>query len=188
MLKGEKVLLRPIKKADISLFLKWFNDPEVTQYLTLYLPMTEMAEEKWIEESVARANSDVNLVIEIVNKGTPQAIGSLGLNHLKMKDREGTFGIVIGEKDLWERGYGTEATQLIINYGFEQLNLHRIVSLVCSFNERSLNLHKKVGFVEEGRRRKAVFKNGQYWDLIEFGVLENEWKSVETNTLEDFVI
>ncbi len=55
MLKGQKVVLRPVKRSDIPNFLKWFNDPEVIQYLTMYLPMTEMAEEKWIDEDDARA-------------------------------------------------------------------------------------------------------------------------------------
>ena len=102
MLKGEKVLLRPIKRADISLFLKWFNDPEVTRYLALYLPISEMAEEKWIEENVTtRANSDIALVIEAVDNGVSQPIGSIGLHRLNLKDREGTLGIAIGEKDYW---------------------------------------------------------------------------------------
>ena len=57
MLKGEKVLLRPVKRSDISHFLKWFNDPEVIQYLSMYLPMTEMAEEKWIEDLATRGQS-----------------------------------------------------------------------------------------------------------------------------------
>ena len=64
----------------------------------------------------------------------------------------------------------------MFKYGFEQMNLRRINSSVYSFNERSIRMHNKVGFVQEGLRRKAVFKNGQYWDVIEFGLLESEWK------------
>ena len=177
MLKGKKVLLRPIKRADISLFLKWFNDPEVTQYLERHLPLTEMEEEKWIEEhATTRAGSDVGFVIETINNEIPQAIGIIGLTQLKLKDRQGTFGIILGEKDHWGQGYGTEATRLIIRYSFEQMNLHRIASQVFAFNERSLKLHKKVGFFEEGVRRQAAFKNGQYWDTIEFGLLMDELK------------
>jgi RimJ/RimL family protein N-acetyltransferase len=189
MLNGKKVLLRPIKRTDISLFLKWFNDPEVTQYLALYLPMTEMAEEKWIEENTTnRPDSDIVFVIEAINSGISEAIGSAGLNRLNLKDREGTLGIAIGEKDYWGQGYGTEAVRLILNYGFEQMNLHRIVSSVYAFNRRSLNMHRNVGFVEEGKRRNARFKNGQYWDKIEFGILDTEWKSLAINSMPDFEI
>jgi RimJ/RimL family protein N-acetyltransferase len=175
MLKGEKVLLRPVGREDIAHFLKWFNDPEVTQYLEFYLPMTEMMEEKWIEGLADRFNSDVILVIESIEGENHKAIGNIGLNRINSKDREANFGIAIGEKEYWSRGLGTEAARLLLKYGFEQLNLQRIQSSAYAFNERSLKLHKKVGFKEEGRRRKATYKNGQYWDVIEFGFLREEW-------------
>jgi len=176
MLTGQKVILRPVKRSDIQYFLKWFNDPEVTQYLAMYLPMTEMAEEKWIEELGARANTDVLFVIEAIEDDVNKAIGSMGLHGISPKDHFATFGIAIGEKDYWSKGYGTEAAQLIIKYGFEQLNLHRVSSSAFSFNERSLRLHRKVGFQEEGRQREALFKNGEYHDLVVFGLLREEWK------------
>lgn len=176
MLKGDKVLLRPIKRSDISLFLKWFNDPEVTQYLIQYLPMTEMAEEKWIEEmATTRATTDVIFVIEAICKESTKPIGNVGLHRINHKDQRAEFGITIGEKDYWDKGYGTEATTLIVEYGFKQLNLNRISSSVLEFNERSIKLHKKVGFEEEGRRRKAWFKNGKFWDEVLFGILKDEW-------------
>ena len=178
MLRGEKVLLRPVKRSDISLFLKWYNDPEVTQYLEMYLPMTEMGEEKWIEDIAgARANSAAVFVIEAVSGDTTRPIGSIALDKISARDRGASLGIAIGEKDHWEKGYGTEAARLIIKYGFEQLNLHRISSMVFSFNERSQRMHRKVGFIEEGRRRESTFKNGRYWDLVEFGLLDTEWKA-----------
>jgi RimJ/RimL family protein N-acetyltransferase len=178
MLLGSKVLLRPIKRSDIPLFLKWFNDPEVTQYLAMYLPMTEVGEEKWMQDlATTRANSTAHFVIETVFNDTTQPIGSIALNEINTKDRGANFGIAIGEKECWAQGLGTEAAGLLIKYGFEQLNLHRINSNVFSFNERSVRLHLKVGFIQEGLRREAVFKNGQYWDLIEFGLLVEEWKA-----------
>jgi RimJ/RimL family protein N-acetyltransferase len=179
MLKGKSVLLRPVKRADISYFLKWFNDPEVIQYLTLYLPMTEMYEEKYIEElGTTRAKSDALFVIEAIKGASTKPIGNCGLHEIDSKDHKAMFGIVIGEKDYWSKSYGTEATRLLINYGFQQLNLHRISSSAFAFNERSIKLHKKVGFREEGRLRQLMFKNGQYHDLVQFGILREEWKGL----------
>jgi len=176
MLKGEKVLLRPVKRTDIQYFLKWFNDPEVMQYLGMYLPMTEMAEEKYIEElGTTRAGTDANFVIEAIDGGASKPIGSTGLHQINTKDHVATFGIGIGEKDYWSRGYGTDAARLLVKYGFEQLNLHRISSAAWAFNDRSIRLHLKVGFKEEGRLREAVFKNGRYHDRVEFGILRQEW-------------
>jgi RimJ/RimL family protein N-acetyltransferase len=179
MLKGKNVLLRPVKRSDISYFLKWFNDPEVVQYLEMYLPMTEMSEEKFIEElGTTRARSDALFVIEAIKGASTKPIGNCGLHEIDSKDRKAMFGIVIGEKDYWSKSYGTEAARLLINYGFQQLNLHRISSSAFAFNERSIKLHKKVGFQEEGRLRQATFKNGQYHDLMLFGILREEWRGL----------
>jgi len=175
LLRGKKVLLRPVKRSDISFFLKWFNDPEVTQYLERNLPITEMAEEKWIEELATRANSCVAFVIEAVESNSNEPIGNCVLREIDQRDHTAKFGITIGEKEYWSKGYGTEATQLLIDYGFRQLNLHRISSCAYEFNERSIRMHKKVGFKEEGRLRKARFRNGRYWDEIVFGILREEW-------------
>jgi RimJ/RimL family protein N-acetyltransferase len=179
MLKGKNVLLRPIKRSDISYFLKWFNDPEVVQYLEMYLPMTEISEEKFIEElGTTRARSDVILVIEVIEGNSAKPIGNCGLHQINPKDHDAIFGIIIGEKDYWSKGHGVEAARLIVNYGFQQLNLHRISSAAIAFNERSVKLHKKLGFREEGRLRQAMFKNGQYHDRLEFGILREEWKGL----------
>ena len=177
MLRGERVLLRPVKRSDISYFLKWFNDPEILQYVGLHLPMTEMSEEKFIEDlGTTRARSDVVLVIEAIEGDSTKPIGSCGLHNISPKDHNALFGIVIGEKDYWSKGYGTEAARLLIDYGFQQLNLHRISSGALAFNDRSIKLHKKLCFREEGRLRQAMFKNGQYHDHVQFGLLRTEWK------------
>ena len=179
MLQGEKVVLRPVRRSDIEHFLKWFNDPEVTQYLGMYLPMTEMAEEKFIEDlGSAVAGTRVMFVIETVEDIDKKPIGSVGLSNIHPKDHHAVFGIAIGEKDYWSKSYGTEAARLIIRYGFEQLNLHGINSFAISFNERSLRLHLKAGFKEEGRQREAVFKNGDYHDHVMFGLLKKEWQAM----------
>jgi RimJ/RimL family protein N-acetyltransferase len=179
MLKGKSVLLRPVKRSDISYFLKWFNDPEVIQYLELYLPMTEMSEEKFIEElGTTRARSIVLFVIEAIEGASTKPIGNCSLNEVDSKEHKAIFGMVIGEKDYWSKGYGVEAARLLINYGFEQLNLHRISSAAFAFNERSIKLHRKVGFREEGRLRQAMFKNGQYHDEVQFGILREEWRGL----------
>ncbi|MFC1900804.1 GNAT family N-acetyltransferase [Chloroflexota bacterium] len=176
MLRGENVILRPVGRADVPNFLEWFNDPEVTQYLAMYLPMTEMAEEKFIEElGTTRARTHVMQVIEAIEGESTVPIGTVGLTGINNKDHNSSFGIAIGEKDYWNKGYGTEAARLIIDYGFKQLNLHRIYSGALSFNERSIRMHKSIGFSEEGRQREHMFKNGKYCDHVIFGILKTEW-------------
>ncbi|MFH1175252.1 MAG: GNAT family protein [bacterium] len=178
MLKGEKVLLRPIKKSDIYNLATWVNDQEVNQFTSHDLPMAEVMEEQWFEKKVARTDS-VILVVEAIDCEEPKPIGSCGIHGIHMIYRNAGFGIMIGEKDYWEKGYGSEAAQLIINFAFYRLNLNRISSAVLDFNPRSLALHKKLGFKEEGRKRESFYKNGRYCDEIIFGLLRKEWEEMK---------
>ncbi|OGY43809.1 MAG: hypothetical protein A2731_02930 [Candidatus Buchananbacteria bacterium RIFCSPHIGHO2_01_FULL_39_8] len=169
-LEGQKVGLRPLKQEDASLFQEWMNNQEINQYLMVYLPLTRLAEEQWIKDT---GQSKDNIVLTIVAK-TPadgKPIGNVGLHDISHKDSNATFGIFIGDKDYHECGYGTEAAKLIIGYGFNQLNLHRINSFAFAFNERSINMHLKLGFKKEGCQRQKIFKNGRYVDEIVFGLL-----------------
>ena len=175
MLKGERVELRPIKENDLKNFLKWFNDMEVTRYLISYLPMTEASEKKWIEETTAKR--EPVFVIETRNKkGHATAIGACGLHRVNHKDGNAEMGITIGEKIFWGQGFGFETLTLLIDYGFNFLNLHKISSGSYEPNKGSIKLHQKLGFVQEGKRKEHAFSNGQYLDLIEFGLLREEWK------------
>jgi len=181
MLKGNGIGLRPVRRSDLQHFLKWFNDPEVLQYLSLYLPMTEMGEEKYIEElGTTRAYTDTRFVIEAVEGDATRPIGTVSLHGVHSKNHNATLGIAIGDRDCLDKGHGTEATRLIVEYGFQQLNLHRISSGAFSFDERGMELHNRVGFSEEGRSREAVFKNGTYHDQVMFGILREEWSTLGT--------
>ena len=174
-LEGKKVGLRPVQMEDTTLFQEWINNQEINQYLLIYLPMTKIAEEQWIKD-ISTSKDDVVLTIVTKAPVSGKPIGNVGLHRIDHKDRNATFGIVIGEKDYHECGYGTEAARLIIDYGFSKLNLRRINSSAIAFNKRSVNMHLKLGFKKEGRQRKKIFKNGAYQDEILFGLLREEWK------------
>jgi len=175
MLQGKKVILRPIKKSDLQFFMGWVNDLEIMQCVSRYMPMSEIAEEKKIEQ-MAASKQDVYLVIEAIQQDKVISIGICGLHRIDFKNQNATFGIVIGNKGYWGKGYGTEAAKLLLGYGFDQLNLHRVSSCVLSTNKRSLKMHLKVGFKEEGRSREVYFKNGKFDDQVILGLLRKEWK------------
>lgn len=174
-LEGQKVGLRPLQIEDAALFQGWMTDQEITQYLLVYLPLTRLAEEQWIKET-GQSKNDVVLTIVTKKPIEGKPIGNVALHRINHKDGNATFGIFIGEKDYHEFGYGTEAARLMIGYGFNQLNLHRIDSSALAFNKRSIAMHLKLGFKKEGRHRQKIFKNGTYVDDIIFGLLRDEWK------------
>jgi RimJ/RimL family protein N-acetyltransferase len=180
MLQGKKVVLRAIERRDIETLRQWLNDPEVNQYLLVYAPLSEIVEEKWYEKT-AQSNTQLVMAIESSDLKNPrQLIGNCGLHDIRWKDRTATFGIFIGDKSFWSNGYGTEAASLLIQFGFEQLNFHRINSSVLGFNKRSLRMHQKLGFQIEGRQRQKIFKNGEYHDEIILGLLREEWGKLKS--------
>jgi len=89
---------------------------------------------------------------------------------------------VIGDKSQWGKGYATEAMELIIEYGFNQLNLNMIYLGVVQFNERAAALYKRVGFVEEGRLRQRVYRDGSYHDELSMSMLRTEWMTRREET------
>jgi RimJ/RimL family protein N-acetyltransferase len=176
-LRGKKVLLRPTKESDLPLFLKWFNNPEVTKWLMWRdeQPMTEEFEKKWIAELPTRKDW-LDFVIEATEGKTTKPIGNCAIHDINLRDRSAGLGINIGETDYWSKGYGTETVQLLLDYAFKQLQLRRIESRTLEFNERSIGLLKKLGYKKEGRLRKAKFKDGRFWDVLVFGLLREEWE------------
>lgn len=172
-LRDDKVVLRPLCDEDRRDALVWINDPEVRPMINSPFPLTEAEARKWAERIGGEARTDIVFAIEAEGRH----VGNLGLHRIEWVNRVASFGIVIGDASDRKKGFGTAAAGLLIGYGFDELNLHRISSTALSINEASLRLHAKLGFVEEGRRREAAFKHGNYVDWVEFGLLRRDWRS-----------
>jgi len=175
MLKGERITLGPVKKEYIESYLKWFNDPEITQYLSMFRPFTRMMEEDWIENLKNRDDTIVFAVLIHEDNNVEKLIGNCGLHAIDWKNRVAEVGITLGEKEYQSKGYGTEAMELLLDYGFKTVNLNRIQLRVYEFNSMAINSYNKIGFVEEGRMRQAIFINGEYHDIIFMSILQEEW-------------
>jgi len=172
---GEKTRLRAIERADIPLFVRWFNDPEVLGFLSMYLPMSEAAEEQWFERQLADSKSLV-FVIETMD-GTP--IGNLGFCEIDQKNRHAWFGISICEAGYRDRGFGTDALDTLLKFAFEEMNLNRVALRVLDYNHRAIRCYEKVGFKREGRLRQSHFSKGRYVDELVMGILSSEWQERE---------
>lgn len=172
MIRGEKVLLRAVEEGDAERCHRWINDPEVTQFMSMRFPMSLLQERKWVERE-RDPNKELSLAIETLDG---DHIGNCGLNGISSVDRRAGIGIVIGEKDYWGKGYGTDATLTHCGFGFTQMNLHRIFLHVYEFNTRAICCYEKCGFEHEGCLRQAIFKHGKYNDILVMGILEDEFR------------
>ena len=173
-IRGELVYLRPAERDDIDLFVRWFADAETTRYLSTRAPFSKAQEEKWFESMVEQQGKrQYHFVICLL--ADDRAIGTAGFHHVNQEDGHATFGISIGEKAEWSKGYGTDALRAICDFGFGQLRLERIELDVYITNLRAQRSYEKAGFVSEGILRHAQFADGAFQDLRRMSLLREEW-------------
>jgi RimJ/RimL family protein N-acetyltransferase len=170
-LVGSQIYLRPLERADAPALAAWLNDAEVTRFLTLYRPLSLAAEEDYID----RMRQGDDIALAIVLRADDRLIGGTGLHAMDTRCRRASFGVFIGDKQEWGKGYGSEATRLMLGYAFETLNLNRVWLHVYEYNERGIRAYEKLGFRREGVLRQDTFRDGRYWDTITMAVLREEW-------------
>ncbi|HNS01976.1 MAG TPA: GNAT family protein [Anaerolineae bacterium] len=175
MIYADGIRLRAVEREDIPTFVRWFNDPEVRRTLLMFAPMSKVSEERWFESRQTRDN-DYLFGIEVPVNDDWQLIGNVGLHQIDWVHRHCTFGIVIGERTFWERGYGSKATRAALRFAFHTLNLHRVELEVFDFNQRARHVYEKAGFRLEGTRRQALFQDGVYHDEHLMAILRTEFE------------
>ena len=175
-IEGESVMLREFRREDIPEIHAWANDPEIVRFLAwAVFPQTLRETERFVETQLS-GEDPMNraFVIGLVD-GDP-CIGSTGLINIDWRNRSGELGIVIGKRDYLGQGYGKEAVDLLLGFGFNELNLHRIGLQVFDFNERAMSSYRKSGLVEEGRLREAFYREGSFHDIVLMGITEEEFR------------
>lgn len=175
-LKGDQVYLRHLVESDSEgPYSTWFNDADVCQGNSHHLfPFTLENAVSYIE---AAKSSRYQLVLAIIRKKSEVHIGNVTLDKINYINRTAELAIVIGDKSCWGKGYAKEAAKLICDHGFMSLNLNRIACGTFENNMGMCKLAEYIGMRKEGRRRQASYKQGIYLDVIEYGVLRNEYLS-----------
>lgn len=172
---GEKCYLSPCSLDEAEKWVAWNNDLEVTIPLgdEAYTPFTlEIA-----RESLAMVGNNQSHIFSIVDLATDEVIGRCLLFNIDLVNRSAMVGILIGEKEFWGKGYGQEAMRLILDYGFNLLNLNSVMLGAFAFNQRALASYRKVGFKEIGRRREARIIGGKKFDAVLMDILASEFES-----------
>ena len=177
MIYGERIRLRAVERADLPKFVEWLNDPEVRHGLMVHLPFSLAEEEGWYEHMLKAPQVEHPLGIEIMLENGWELIGNCGLFKIDWRIRQAEFGIFIGAKRFWNQGYGTEALKLVIQHGFDTLNLNRVYLQVYENNPRAQRAYEKAGLTVEGRMREAHYDEGQYFDVMLMSILRSEWEA-----------
>ncbi|MFX1478792.1 MAG: GNAT family N-acetyltransferase [Promethearchaeota archaeon] len=162
------------KWADLS--CKWMNNPRVRHYSRNAWPLTLEEVKKWFEPSSDQGMRDF-VVFTIYHKKDKKPIGAIGFNHINWLYRNANIFAHIGEPEYWGKGIAIEASKLVINYGFTELNLHKIYSGVFTPNTRSLRAAEKLGFKKEAVLKEEIYVDGEYVDVHKFALFKRDWLS-----------
>lgn len=167
--EGQLIRLRPVEEKDVSLIHDMFNDPAVQRTLAITWPQPHAGTRAWWEGT--RKNPDVAaFVIETL---AGETVGACSLEEIHAASHSASLGIWIGAP-YWDQGYGSDAVRTLCRFGFTEMNLQRIGLSVYDVNPRGVRAYEKVGFKEEGRRRRGMFVDGRYVDVIAMGLLAEE--------------
>ena len=164
------ISIRPFCKGDIPYKIAWVNDCENNKYLHYELPLEEEKTEKWYEGIRKRTD---RFDATILSDGMP--IGIIGLLNIDRVSQKAEYYILIGDHRKKRNGAATEASRLILKYGFLTLGLNRIYLFTEVKNTPAQGLFEKLGFIREGVLREDIRSHGQYADRIVYGILREEW-------------
>lgn len=178
--EGERVRLAPLD-ADRHLenYLVWLNDPEVTEWLLIGdFPLTRLIERDWFDRAERGSGDQLHFAIETLDG---LHIGTSGLHDIDYRHGTCATGTIIGTKELWGKGLGTDATRVRARYAFEVLGLRRMMSSVLDGNERSLRMQQAAGYEVVGRIPGRYWKRGAYRDEILTCLTRERWEQLSSN-------
>ena len=174
-LEGKSVGLRAFSKQDLPVWYTWFNDPDITEYMNKGIFPNSIEEQENFYKTLAQSQTDIQFAI--VTKANNTLVGAVGIHQIAWIHRYADISIVIGDKSAWGKGLATEAIGLVVNHAFLKTNLRRLTAGTLVKNTATIKCFEKNGFIREGTQRKHLFSNGEYEDIVLFGLLRNEWKN-----------
>ena len=171
-LQGKKVYLRPTSIDDAEFICEGENNPEVRYSLFLAFPAEIHRKREQIQEYM---NSKETILLTIIDKDADRVVGQTAFFRTDWVSRATIFYLAILNPEYWSKGFGTEATHLMVDYAFSSLNLNRIQLHVLSDNTSAIRIYKQAGFIKEGILRQAMFHNDKYCDFWVMGILKENW-------------
>ena len=170
-IEGEKVYLSPMNLEDIEKYVKWMNDFSTTDGLGSSSKVTTFESERaWLINNMDKKEQQFAIVL----KEKDELIGNCGFVDINHLHQRGEVGLFIGEEENRSKGYGTEALSLLVEYGFNYLNLKNIMLKVFSFNKRAIKSYEKIGFKVLGKRTEDYYLNGKSYDEYFMEILRKE--------------
>jgi RimJ/RimL family protein N-acetyltransferase len=174
MLRGKTTFLSAIERADLPFFKAWRNNPDFRKNFREYRELCDDNQSTWYEKSVL--NDKNTLMFSIHNSKTNELIGCCGLCYINWVQRFSDLSFYIGKDNLYvDEIYAPDAVDCLLNYGFEEIGLHKIWTEIYEFDEKKIRLLEEIGFKRDGLLRDNYFHDGRWWNSIIFSLLQNEY-------------
>ena len=171
-MQGTLVRLRSYEKSDAEALYRWFSDEEVTRWLGPPHFPSRAQQEKFIDLAAAGSDDAKYFAIETLDG---KLVGDTGIRNIDWKSRKAEFFITIGEKQLWDKGFSTDALRIVIRLAFDKMNLNRLWLTALADNSRAVRCYEKCGFVREGLLRQESFVDGKYHDVHIMALLREDY-------------
>lgn len=170
---GNKCYLSPISFDDLEKYTEWVNDMETGLYVLFSSNVFDLNKERETLDYLTKHND----ILAIVDNESNKPVGICGLHNRNEVHRSAVLGITIGEKSYWGHGIGTEATNLLLDFAFNVLNLNSVFLEVIDYNKRAIKCYEKCGFKYVGKKRKSIYFSGIYHDLLIYDIIASEFNS-----------
>lgn len=179
LLSGERVRLSVLTHQDAPVIAGWEDDTDFLRLVDASPARPRTAEEviRWMD---AFQKSTTDFAFGIRRQDTDSLIGWIALDEIIWAQQVGGLAIGIGRRDHWGQGYGKEALSLLLDFAFDELNLHRIQLTVFAYNQRAIRLYERLGFQHEGTYREFLHRGGQRHDMLLYGLLRHEWETASS--------
>lgn len=174
-IEGTHIDLRFVRETDLDAYFALLQDAETNQMTGSQKDFTREETAAWIQKIAIPTEDRVDFMI--VLKDTDELVGEVVLNEMDDINRSANIRICIQGTQHRGKGYGTEAMQHMIRYGFETLHLHRIHLGVYAFNPRAIHVYEKLGFQREGIERDVLYLDGSFHDMIVMAMLEDDFRA-----------
>lgn len=179
-LVGERIYLRPLEPEDVTAeYLHWLNDASTARYIMgMVFPATRSKTEQYVSQVLNDPNA---VFLAIIEKTTGKHIGNIKLHRINWVDRHAEFGRLIGDSDARAKGYGSEVVQLILNYAFQRLNLHKVFAKCLAFNQAAIRSNEKNGLIVESVLKEFQYVEGKYEDVVIMGINRKTYRQIASD-------
>lgn len=176
LLEGEKVRLTAVKDSDLDELQSWFNNVSFMRNYDM-IPAVPKGNKEVKEVLDYYFNSNEAYIFAVRFRESEEIIGVAGFDEIIWSNGTATVFVGIGKNELRGRGIGKEGLSLLLDFGFNELNFHKVQLDVISYNESAIRLYESAGFIKEGTYREFIYRDGERYDMYLYGLLKREWES-----------